>query len=250
MRFANPISSSSDGGLFSLFSLPGVAAIDLHVMNLALLFSWQAPVVACLALVALTHPRRLERTQADLALGLVVTLAFFIFYPSTQGHGWGYRYAYQVLGNLCLLAAAGLPTFLNALGGPWTRRWVATGLALALLVQIPLRLRDVEGFIRPFADGVEYVRTRDATVVLIRADSVWYGDDLVRNDPYLRYPIVVRQQRLAPSLIADLKRLFPGRIVELSDAELLGLGMTASLRRQSFGERDQPPVGWANELRR
>jgi hypothetical protein len=230
MRFANPATSSTDTSVLALFALPNLAAFRLQAMNVSLLFSWQAPTVGVLMLAALAHPRRMESIQMDLALGIVITVGFYLFYPSSQGHGWGYRYAYQVIGSMCLLAAAALPTVVDALGWRMTRRWLATGTALALFIQIPMRLRDVSRFVRPFAAGTQYVRSRSAVIVLVRADSVWYGRDLIRNDPFLHYPIVVREERLSPSLISQLKQVFPGRVVEISDSELLALGMTPMAR--------------------
>lgn len=230
LRFVDPVVSGAERGLFSLFTFPDVASAALHTMNVSLLLTWHAPVFGVLVFVALAHPRRLDAPLVDLALGVLATLGFFMFYPSTQGHGWGYRYAHQVLGNLCLLAAAGVPTIVAALGARRTRQWLVAGIATALLVQLPLRLRDTVRFVRPFARGVEYVRSRNAVVVLVRGDSVWYGRDLIRNDPFLRYPVVVRRERLAPSLIAQMKAAFPGRVYELSDAELLRLGMTPMAR--------------------
>jgi len=68
--------------------------------------------------------------------------------------------------------------------------------------------------------------------VIVHSDSVWYGDDLVRNDPYLAPPIVLRGNSLAPGAVAQIERTFPGRVVEVRDAELLRLGMTpVALRR-------------------
>jgi hypothetical protein len=193
-------------------------------------------------MAAIAQPRRMTDTQADLALGVLITLGFFAFYPATQGHGWGYRYAYQVLGNLCLLAAAGVPLIVDLLGVRMTKWWLVAGLAVALVIQIPLRMRDTERFVRPFAAGNDFVHSRDATVVLLWANPIWYGRDLVRNDPFLRQPVVVQAERLAPSLIADLKRLYPGRVVDVTERDLLRLGMTASLRQQPYGEPERPPL--------
>jgi hypothetical protein len=201
------------------------------MMNTALLLSWNCPVLGPLVLVAVLHPRRLDDVQVDLALGVLLTIIFFMFFPLTQGHGWGYRYAHQVLGNLCLLAAAGVSALYETLGQRRTRQWLAAGLVTSLIVQLPLRLRDTEQFVRPFARGVEYVRSRDATILLVRGDSIWYGADLIRNDPYLTYPVVVRMNRLAPQLIEQMKAAFPGRVRELSDGEMLRLGMVATAPR-------------------
>jgi hypothetical protein len=79
---------------------------------------------------------------------------------------------------------------------------------------------------------VAYVRSRPEPIVIVHGDSVWYGDDLVRNEPYLGRPIVLRRNSLAPGAIGQIERAFPGQVRELSDAELLGLGMTPMARRR------------------
>jgi hypothetical protein len=218
--------------VLTLFARPDAATALLHGMNLSLLFTWDAPVMAILVLVVFLRLRRSPPVIVDLALGVVLTLLFFMFFPSTQGHGWGYRYAFQVLGSLALIAADGVPQLATALGARRTRTWLVAGIALALVVQLPLRLVQTERFVRPFAAGAAYVRSRPEPIVIVHGDSVWYGDDLVRNDPYLARPIVLRRNALAPAAIGQIERAFPGRVYELSDAELLRLGMTPVAHRR------------------
>jgi hypothetical protein len=242
LRFVHPSASNPDSGLGALFAVPSFATFLDHLLNMALLLSWNAPVLGVLVLVALSHPRRLDDIQIDLGIGVFVTIVFYMFFPSTQGHGWGYRYAHQVLGSLCLIAAAGVPTMHAALGERRTRQWLVAGLVTALVVQLPLRLRDTEQFVRPFAKGLEYVRTRNTMVLLVRGDSVWYGADLIRNDPYLQYPVIVRRSRLAPQLIEQLNAALPGRVRELSDSEMLRLGMVATAPRIPFDRTFPRPM--------
>lgn len=226
LRFVYPVARGDDGGLLSLFALPGIAATWLQLVNVSVLLTWHAPVFAILVFVAVLRPRRLDPVLADLAFGVLFTFVFFSFFPSTQGHGWGYRYAFQVLGSLCLLAAAAVPSVRAALGDVATRRLIAAGLAVALLFQIPLRLRETRQFVRPFATAYDYVRSRDALVVLVSGDSIWYGRDLIRNDPFLERPIVVSLGALAPGSAEMIERTYPGRVVRVTDGELLRLGMT------------------------
>jgi hypothetical protein len=218
--------------VLTLFARPGLATALLHGMNLSLLLTWNAPLMAILVLAVVLRLRRSPPVIVDLAVGVVITLLFFMFFPSTQGHGWGYRYAFQVLGSLALIAAEGAPQLVSALGERRARGWLVAGFALALTVQLPLRLVQTERFVRPFATGVAYVRSRPAPIVIVRGDSVWYGDDLVRNDPYLARPIVLRRNSLTPDAIGQIERAFPGRVLELSDAELLRLGMSPVVRRR------------------
>jgi hypothetical protein len=212
--------------VLTLFAWPDTSTVLLHVMNVTLLLTWHAPVLGILALCVFLRVRRSPPVIVDLALGVVLTLVFFASFPSTQGHGWGYRYAFQVVGSLALIAAEGVSTVSSVLGARRTRAWLATGLALALVVQLPLRLVQTERFVRPFAAGVEYVRSRPQAIVIVHGGGLWYGNDLIRNDPYLARPIVLRADALAPAAIAEIRRVFPGKVVEVTEDELIRLGMT------------------------
>ena len=198
----------------------------MHIVNLAVLLAWQAPIVGLLALAALARPRSLDPTTVDLALGLGATLVFFAFFPLSQGHGWGYRYAYQTLGNLVLLAAAGMTPLREAIGMRRARLMLGTAVAVAVLVELPIRLWETERVVRPYATADAYVQSRRARVVVIRGDSLWYGTDLVRNDPFLRqWPAVLRAEYLAPGIVDEIRRVLPNNVVEISDTELAQLGV-------------------------
>jgi hypothetical protein len=232
LRMAQPMAQGGAGGLLDIFSFPNGAILWLHAVNLSLLFTWQTPIFGVLAVAALIRADRFNRTLADLAWGVVLTLAFFTLFPATQGHGWGYRYAYQVLGSLALIAAAGLEPLHNALGERRTQALVAGSLVVTLVILLPLRLVETEQFVRPFAAGVAHVTSQKADVVLVHGDSVWYGRDLIRNDPFLRgQPTVVRASWITSEQRAALERAYPGRVVDVSDTDLLKLGMTLHTRR-------------------
>jgi hypothetical protein len=224
LRFVYP-AAKDQGGLSTLFAIPGVFAAWLHGVNLALLFTWQAPVFAILVLLALSRPRRLPPILVDSALGVAFTFGFFVFFASTQGHGWGYRYLYQVLGSLCLLGAAAMPGVETALGERTARRWLIAGLVITVVGQIPARLMQTEQFVRPFALAHEYLQTRKARVLLVDGEHVWYGRDLFRNDPFLRSPIIVRFSKLAPGSPEAIERAYPGRVIRVRDEDLLAFGL-------------------------
>lgn len=234
LRFVYPVARGAQGGLAGLFAIPDLAAAWLHTVNLSLVLTWQAPVLAILTFAAIARPRSLDPLLANLAWGVLLTVGFFTFFPSTQGHGWGYRYVYQVLGSLCLLAAAGIPAVQAAIGEAATRRWLAAGIGFALLVQVPLRLIQAERFVRPFAAGNEYLRSRRAHVVLLEADEIWYGHDLVRNDPFLESPIVISARLLSRAAVEAIERTYPGRVDHVTSEQLLQLGMTRRDRQRRF----------------
>lgn len=218
---------AAGGGALDLFARPDLQVLWLHGLNLSLLFTWQAPLFGVLVVAALCQPRRLGAPLADLAWGVLLTLGFYLFFPSTQGHGWGYRYAYQVLGNLALLGAAGIVPLTEAMGRRRAQVMVGAALALALALELPLRLADTERFVRPFAASAEFLQSREASVVLVHGDSIWYGRDLVRNDPFLDgQPVILEASIVTPAGRAYLERAFPGKVLEVSDSELLRLGMT------------------------
>lgn len=219
--------SAGGPALTSLFVVPNQTLIWLQAIDLSLLFTWQAPLFGLLVVAALLRPRRLSPALADLGWGVLLTLAVYMCFPSTQGHGWGYRYAYQVLGSLALLAAAGAPALRDTLGRSRAGSMLAASVVVAVAVQLPLRLVDTEHFVRPFAAGAEYLRTRPADVVLVHGDSIWYGRDLIRNDPFLRgQPVIIAADALTAAGRDALERAHPGRVIEVSNDELLRLGMT------------------------
>jgi hypothetical protein len=235
LRMANPFARPDGPGLFSMFALPNALAFWLQTVNVSLLFTWHAPLFGALAVVGVAQARRLGPVLTDVALGTALTLAFYLFFPLTQGHGWGYRYAYQVLGSLALLAAAGTPTLVLAIGARRAQALLVASFATAVLVQVPLRFWQGERFVRPYAAAYRHIDSRPARVVLVYEDSIWYGRDLVRNDPYLRGPVVLAARMLTREGRAKIEAAYPGQVVEVGNGELLGLGMTAWIRGRGTG---------------
>ncbi|MFL5619252.1 MAG: hypothetical protein ACJ79A_12775 [Gemmatimonadaceae bacterium] len=231
LRMANPFARPGGPGLFSMFALPNALAFWLQTVNLSLLFTWHAPLFGALAIAGVARARRLGPVMTDVALGVAFTLAFYLFFPLTQGHGWGYRYAYQVLGSLALLAAAGTPSLVSAVGARRAQSLLIASFATALLVQVPLRFWQGERFIRPYAAAYRHLSSRPARVVLVNADSIWYGRDLIRNDPYLRgQPVVLAARLLTREGRAAIEAAYPGQVLEVRDGELLRLGLTPWIR--------------------
>ena len=226
-------------GLLSLFRVPGLDMWQLQGMNLVLALGWQTPVAALLVVVAMLGHRRLTATEQDLALGIGLSFLFYVLFNSTQGHGWGYRYIYAVLGNAALLAAAVLPMLEQRVGVGRARRLVSVGLLLGV-VALVMRVQQVERFVRPFAAAMDLVAHGDAAVVVVRTSEVWYGRDLIRNDPYLRDgPVVVNASMLGQGDYDRLKAGYGARLRFIDTDELVALGM---LRVPPRGPYGPPPV--------
>ena len=214
------------GGLASTFALPNGLHLFTIAMSGILLLSWHTPV--CLAgwFAALRHARALPPPLVDAAIGVAVTLAFYLFFPYNQGHGWGYRYSYAVVGNLMLLAVAGLRTMAATEGERRVGRLVLVSLALSLVVQLPLRAVQVAGVVRPLAASLAFIRALPADVVTIPVNQTWYGLDLLRNDPLLRNrPIVVHADGAAALDSLQAARGGRARVRAVRPEELTALGM-------------------------
>ena len=219
------------GGGASLLDAFGVPTMlwewVLRFMQLSIALSWQTPVAVVLLALAVVCWRRLGTVERDLAAGVALTAAFYALFTATQGHGWSYRYVYNVLGNAALLAAAGAGLAADAVGARRVGRAVAASLALTALVQWPLRMVRVERFVRPFALADAYVRSHPAAVVVVRSETTWFGRDLVRNDPFLRgSPKVLLASALAPADSQRLAERYGARVHWLdAAAELAPLGL-------------------------
>jgi hypothetical protein len=208
------------------FHLPNRFQGLTHVMNVALLLDWQTPLAALGLVAALCAWRRLSPAMRDVALSLALTFALYIFFPINQGHGWGYRYIYGALGNVALLAAVGVDELGEMLGRERMRLLIAASIVATLAIQLPRRFLDAERFTRPFAAGAAWVAAQDAEVVIVPTRGVWYGNDLVRNDPLFRKrPLVAAMEGITRAEYEQLASKYPGRVRVIRPQELTGAGM-------------------------
>src|SRR5205085_11937020 len=103
------------------------------------------------------------------ALVMLLTIAAIMPY---QGHGWGYRYLHGFLGVICLTGAFAWMRLTDAMSAEQKRgASVAFGLAalFSLVVLLPLRSVQANGFIRPFARAEAAIRRTPADVVVVDA---------------------------------------------------------------------------------
>jgi len=224
LRF-NPSIGSVPG---LLFSPPGAIQLLLQPINLSLLVSWQSIAMSLLAVVGLMRWRTMSPPLRNLALGLFFSLGFYLFVNVEQGHGWGYRYAYGVLGNLSLVAGHGWVTMREG----WRRSrglaFVTVSVLCSILVQVPIRAIQIETFVRPFADSMAYVRSLSPDVALIDRTSAWYATDLVRNDPWLtNTPKVMLHDKLTEAQLAALRTTDTVDSVDAAELERAGMIVTS-----------------------
>jgi hypothetical protein len=216
--------SSGASNFPSFFALPRtVASLALHAANSALVLSWQSPFVPFLLMVAILGVRRLGTVERDLLGGLVFSFAFYVLFVSNQGHGWGYRYTYNVLANIVLLSVSGLRLLTpNRLG----RQALLAATTFGFVVLLPARLLQCRQFVEPFARAQAASRAPGAAVVIVNPVSSWYGNDLVRNDPFLRnVPKVMSAFVVTPEQRQQLIRLNPQGVVVLSPRATAAAGV-------------------------
>ena len=151
--------------------------------------AWQNPLTVPLALCAGAAAWRAGGTLRALLLGLLLTaFAMFVLMPF-QTHGWGYRYLHGLLGNLALLAAFGTVRFAALLSHAESRvaaSRFAAAAAFSLAVMLPAQSYQARRFVQPYAEAHKSISQRNVDVVLVDPTGLFYGIDLVRNDPFLQ----------------------------------------------------------------
>lgn len=214
------------GNLSSAFAAPGFLSFIVLALNVMLLLTWQTPLASIGFVVAVAQWRRLKALEQDLLLGVALSLVAFLFFALiTQGHGWGWRYGHQVLGNVALMTGVAWPTLAAAFSPALFRRLVIVSLALTMLIQIPLRAAVAYAFEAPFARTHAYLRAQDADILLIPTDSVWYGRDLLRNPIGLPRPILVREPYSSRIGVDHLPGAAGGVVKRVTVQELVNLGL-------------------------
>ena len=201
------------------------AGLVFMTRNLFRFVAWQNPLTLPLLAVGLAGLPRLPFPLRPLAGGILLTLAMMTLLLPFQGHGWGYRYLHGLLGSVCLLAAQG---WVRATGAPDCRSFdwptMAASAAFALLVALPLHAVQVERFVRPYAAASEAIARADADIVIIDPTGIWYGADLVRNDPYLRdTPKVMALNHIAGVQLEALCRDYRVALFARAEAERFGI---------------------------
>ncbi len=204
-KHADPIQGNP--GFRHIFGIPDSWHVFLQAMNLALVLSWQTPIMIVLFVLCVVRWRTLDANGLSLLGGIVLTIVFYAFFQLDQGHGWGYRYVYGVLASIALLAGYQIDGLLARRGGVWS---VALSVVLTLGAQIPLRCLEAEKAIDPFVQAAAFVKSLPVDLTVISPGIGWYAQDLIRNDPYLRNRPLVVDGRYLPRVKSTIGRA-PGR---------------------------------------
>lgn len=180
----------------------------LMAANLVRFIAWQNPLAVALGAVgAGLAVRERHPTMWPLVAGLVLTTVAMLLIMPFQGHGWGYRYLHGLIGSLCLLAAFAWVRLVDPAAAVSRRAWAGLAIASAfsLLAALPIRAWQVTNFIAPYATALDAIEHTPADVVIVDPSGLWYGVDLVRNDPFLtRTPKVMDLEAMSADQIRAL----------------------------------------------
>jgi hypothetical protein len=227
LHMVHPVVQERSGGFLSSFSAPGSTQLVALMVSAFMLIAWQSPIAFVGWYTAATRHTRLEAPLQDAALGFFLTVTLYLLFPFDQGHGWGYRYAHGVLGNLALLAAAGLRALASAQDPTPVRRTIVASLCFTALAVVPLRAAQVRALVGPFARAHALVSDVDADLVVVPTHELWYGPDLVRNDPLLRNrPLIAGAAAYDDVIGRTVHRQSTNRTRRVTVDELTALGMT------------------------
>lgn len=191
------------------------------IFNTGRFLAWQNPLAIVLCVSALMSIRRWVSPLPELLGGVLLLMVFIVVVMPYQGHGWGYRYLHGMLGSVSLIAAyawvqLGQRADVRARG-----MIVASGVFA--LCTLAVHLAQVRAMATSYIEAQKAIEHTDADYVVVDDRDIWFGQDLVRNDPYLRNrPKVMLLKRLDETLI---DRLCAGKIAifDRKTADAFGL---------------------------
>jgi hypothetical protein len=240
----SPEASANVGGGFliervrELLAAFNVGGIGLMAKNLTRFVAWQNPVGVALAIFGVSSAVRSNETLRALVAGFVLTIAAMFILLPFQGHGWGYRYLHGLLGSVSLVAANGwtrLASVQPASDAAPSKALFGIASAFSLLLLLPWHAYQVTRWVAPYAEATRWINAAAADIVFVDARGLWYGNDLVRNDPFLlTSPKVLALGSLNEDQVAALCQRY--RVVVFDKNVGLRLGIRASNYPRDFNE--------------
>ena len=221
MHFMVPAGPGTPKSIFRLAN-PQMAVIQ--PMDLLLIIAWSSLATPLLVGLGLARVFKEEPIVQDAILSCLLTFGFYYFFYLDQAHGWGYRYFHGTLACFIIVAAAGFARLSTLVGCQRAQTFLLAGIALSILVQLPLRCFQVEQFVRPYARTAAVIHAMPTNMVALDPRDAWYSADLIRNDPFLENrPLVVSLLGLTPPAVAVLEKA--GSVHFFTHDELTKLGM-------------------------
>jgi len=197
-------------------------------INFLRFISWQHLLLFPLLVSAYYYRKQMNPMTRAMVWSVILSLVPYIIAMPIQGHGWGYRYLHGLLGNITLLAVFG---WIQLQENTSDRKdltkistiFVASSLTMLLLV-LPIRSFQTEAIVGAFSNSMKHIYSQQEDVVLIDSQSIWYGIDLVRNEPNLsNKPKVMLINSLTENGLKLLCSKHSVRLVTLKDLTSYGM---------------------------
>lgn len=187
---AGPAHADGLRHLLGVFALPDTDILFARLVGIAKIWIWAVPGLLVFAVVG-AWKRRADTFCQLLLWSALATLIGFLFVPADQGHGWGFRYFHSAWLVLPLLAA-GAFSHGAASSQPAARETtVMLGFAvscalLTLTIAVPFRAVQMHELMSKQLQQLPTCDVPGRCVVILDTSLMFYGADLVQNDPFLR----------------------------------------------------------------
>lgn len=222
-----------------------LSIVHARTLGFLKLAAWAMPGLVVLAILGTRRGWKDARIRVVAISALVAIFGYWLWQP-TQGHGWGYRYFHGAWATLPLLACGAVARRRADTRGSDTplAALAATLAVLSLVLLNPLRLYQVDAWMKGHLAQRPRLEPGQTQVCFIRVHEGYYMVDLVQNDPFLR------QQTLfvkSPDIAFErpfIERHFP-QAVPRSDAP----DEPVWLIEDPIPRQGCPWVDWSAEMR-
>lgn len=165
------------------------AGAGLMLRNILRFVSWQNPALLPLACLAYPAIRRGTGISGPLIAGLLLTTAAMFFLLPNQAYGWGYRYIHGLIGSAALLGGYGWIALTDRadkaeIGACRTMLTICSTVAWFIL--LPAHAKQAHDYVMPYVRALKLIQQAPTDIVVVDKSRLFFAEDLVRNDPFLR----------------------------------------------------------------
>jgi hypothetical protein len=202
-----------------LVNLPTVQILGFRFWELVRLWVWSAPGLLVLAVLGWRHQIRSSGPWL-IGAAFAVTVVAYVFYPASQGLGWGARYYQSAWEALPILAAL----LLIGPGAEALRRIAVTAALIGLILIVPLQAvfaRQTAQAYQAASDSVQALSAPGVDLYFVNFNDLIDTSFTLNDDPSLAGRVVlISYGPAADQALVD--RYFPGARLVTSNS--LGSG--------------------------
>jgi hypothetical protein len=114
----------------------------------------------------------------------------------------------------------------DAIGPRRAKQLAAASLAVSLCIQLPMRAAQVERVVRPYYLASNWMASLPEKFIIFPAAGLMWGNDLVRNDPFLEHGnMVMNESDFGPTGLGALQRRYPGQVRFVHGPDFVRFGL-------------------------